>query len=152
MENLHKFWYSQHSFKKIHSNIFQWKAIPYQDFILTKIYSWAVVLLEVDVNNTCSIFHQQLFQDSELPKGEKNTNPKPPQISCEVSICHSCQTGNTSIYLERWTFFCLTRTLHSKKDYKIIPDYRGRSNFPCDLLCNEPRLSICVAPPDNIHV
>lgn len=69
-------------------------------------------------------------------------------------VCHSCQTGNsnTSISLERWTFFCLKRTLHSKKDYKIIPDYRGRSNFPYDLLCNEPRLSTCVAPPDNIHV
>lgn len=133
---------------------FQWKTIPYQDFILTKTYSWAVLLLQVDVNNACSIFHQQLFQDSELPGGKKIQTQKTSRfpVKCSYVTVVKLAIATPAYLWKDGLFFCLKRTLHSKKDYKIIPDYRGRSNSPYDLLCNEPRLSTCVAPPDNIHV
>lgn len=85
MENFHKFWYSQLSFKNIYSNFFQRKTIPYQDFILTRTYSWAVILLQVDVNKVCSIFHQQLFQDSELPGGKKIQTEKTSRFPVKCS-------------------------------------------------------------------
>lgn len=145
MENFHKFWYSQHSLEKIHWNFFLWKTIPYQDFILTKTYSWAVILLQVDVNNACSIFHQQLFQDSELPGGKKIQTQKTSRFPVKCSYVTVVKLAiATPAYLWKDGLFFVQRELFIPK--KTIKSFQTTGEEVTSLM------TCFVMNPDCPHV